>query len=314
MSEDKLYNVIIIGRGIASYTAAIYTARAGLEPVVLRALKLDQLSLTTIVENFPGFPDGVNGPDLIENAAKQAQKFGTQFINEEAIGFELGDEFFTVSTKTKTLKAKAVIIATGASARWLGIPNEDKYVGRGVSTCATCDAALYRDKKVVIVGGGDSAMEEALVLAKFANHVTIIHRKDEFRASKIMQERVFAAKGKIDIMWNTAVVEVLGDDNAVTGLKLKNTQTGEGSEFICDGMFLAIGHVTNTEIFKGKIELDDQGYIVTDKRARTSVPGVFAAGDCQDPIFRQAITSAGSGCAAALEAERYIESREPATD
>ncbi len=299
--------VLIIGRGIAAYTAALYTGRASLHPVVLRGPQLDQLSMTTVVENFPGWPDGIQGPELITNVEKQAAKFGAIYVNELAETFTPKGDVYEVTTKVKTYHAKTVIIATGASARWLGVPGEDKYIGRGMSTCATCDAAFYRGKKVIVVGGGDSAMEDSLVLTKFASHVTIAHRRDSFNASKIMQDRVMKTTDMIDIKWNTAIEEVVGDGNVVTGVKLKDTKTGEITDFACDGVFLAIGHVTNTKMFAGHVNMDEQGYIITDKLQQTNLPGVFAAGDCQDPVFRQAITSAGTGCEAAMKAEKYLE-------
>ncbi|OGY43033.1 MAG: thioredoxin-disulfide reductase [Candidatus Buchananbacteria bacterium RIFCSPHIGHO2_01_FULL_39_14] len=299
--------VIIIGGGIAAHTAALYAARAELKPIVLQAASPDQLSLTTVVENFPGFPEGILGTQLVENAKKQAQKFGAQYVLAQADSFDIKKDYFEIVAGKEVYQALTVIIATGAAARRLDVPGEDKYFGRGVSTCATCDAAFYRDREAVVVGGGDSAMEETLALYKFAKKVTIIHRKNEFKASKIMQERVFSLKDKIEIIWGTEITEVLGDGQFVTGLKLKNIKTDEMSEIKTNGLFLAIGHIPNTKIFINKIQLDELGYIVTDKKSHINVNGVFAAGDCQDHIFRQAITSAGSGCQAAMEAERYIE-------
>ena len=307
MSNKNLSEVIIIGGGIAAHTAALYTARAELKPIVLSAVAPDQLSLTTLVENFPGFPEGVLGPELVANAKKQAEKFGANYVSAEATAFEIKKDFFEITAGGETYQGLCVVIATGASARRLNIAGEDKYFGRGVSTCATCDAAFYRDREAVVVGGGDSAMEEALALYKFAKKVTIIHRRNEFKASKIMRDRVLSLKDKIEIIWGAEVTEVLGDGKLVTGLKLKNLKTEEASEIKTNGLFLAIGHVPNTKIFAGKIELDDLGYITTDKKAKTNVPGVFAGGDVADHYFRQAITSAGSGCQAAMEAERYIE-------
>lgn len=302
-----IYDVVIIGGGIAANTAALYTARANMKPLVISGPDLDQLSLTTTVENFPGFPDGILGPDLIRNSKKQAKKFGAKYIEAFVTSFDVKKKLFEVGVKNKKYTARTVIISTGASARKMGIPGEDKYFGRGVSTCAICDAALYRDKVTVVVGGGDSAMEEALALYKFAKKVIIIHRKDSFKASKIMQERALKLKDKISVVWDTIVNEVLGDGKFVTGVKVKNIKTNKISEIKCDGVFLAIGHIPNTKMLNGKIKLDEQGYVVTDKRSRTNVEGVYAAGDVQDPIFKQAITSAGTGCQAAIEAERYIE-------
>jgi len=302
-----LLDVIIIGGGIAANTAALYTARANLKPLVLHGPELDQLSLTTTVENFPGFPEGIQGPELTTNSRKQAEKFGAKYIEGLVDSFEVKDNYFEVGTKNKKYNARCVIICTGASARKLGIPGEDQYFGKGVSTCAVCDAALYGGKDVVVVGGGDSAMEESLALYKFAKKVTIIHRKDTFRASKIMQDRVLKLKDKINVVWDTSVTQVIGDGKFVTGVKVKNLKDNKESEIKCDGMFLAIGHIPNTKIFEGKIKLDEHGYIITDKRSKTNLEGVYAAGDVQDPIFKQAITSAGSGCQAAIEAERRIE-------
>ncbi|MDD2807625.1 MAG: thioredoxin-disulfide reductase [Patescibacteria group bacterium] len=302
-----LKDVLIIGGGIAGNTAALYTARASLEPTVFVGLNPDQLSLTAMVENFPGFINGVLGPELVGNAKKQAEKFGATYINENVESFEINDGAFTIITADKTYQSRTVIIATGASARFLGVKGESDYIGKGVSTCATCDAAFYRDREVVVIGGGDSAMEDSSVLYKFAKKITIIHRRNEFKASKIMQDRIFGLKDKIGIVWNSAVEEIIGNGQFVTGIKIKNVETGELSELKTDGVFLAIGHDANTKLFAGKVELDQQNYIITDKRARTSVPGIFAAGDVADPTFRQAITSAGTGCAAAMEAEKYIE-------
>ncbi len=302
-----IYDVVIIGGGIAANTAALYTARASMKPLVISGPDLDQLSLTTTVENFPGFPDGILGPDLIRNSKKQAKKFGALYVDGLVDSFNLKKKLFEVGVKGKKYFARTVIISTGASARKMGIPGEDKYFGKGVSTCAICDAALYRDKIVTVVGGGDSAMEESLALYKFAKKVIIIHRRDAFKASKIMQDRVLKLKDKISVLWDSEVTEVLGDGKFVTGVKVKNLKTNKTTEVKCDGMFLAIGHTPNTKIFEGKITLDEHGYVITDKRSRTNVAGVYAAGDVQDPIFKQAVTSAGTGCQAAIEAERYIE-------
>jgi len=309
MTKKNINQVVIIGGGIAAHTAAIYTGRAKLEPLVLSGIKADQLSLTTEVENFPGFPQGVLGPDLISNAKKQAQKFGASYLNETAKSFAIKDGYFEITTDEKTYPTLTVIIATGATAKKLGVPGEDQYFGRGVSTCATCDAALYKDKIAVVVGGGDSAMEEVIALKKFAKNVTIVHRGSEFSASQIMQDRILALaeKKEIEIIWDTIVTEVVGDGKFVTGVKLKNNKTKEESELKTNGLFLAIGHRPNTEIFQNKIKLDRVGYIEADKNMHTSVAGVFAAGDVQDHIWRQAVTSAGSGCIAALAAEKYLE-------
>ncbi len=300
-------NIVILGTGIAGLTAAIYTARANLSPLLISGPEDGgQLTLTTEVENFPGFEQGIQGPELITICKKQAERFGAKFkidivtgLNQIKHGFEL-----TLMSEEK-IQTKAVIIATGASARWLGIPSEEKYKGRGVTTCATCDGAFFKDKEVIVIGGGDSAMEESIFLTKFASKVTIIHRKDSFRASKIMQERALKNE-KIDVIWNSVVEEIFGDGKKVQGVKLKNMNTNQVTNFKCDGVFLAIGHVPNTSFLKGKIEMDENGYLKADPYSRTNIPGVFAAGDVQDKRFRQAITAAGSGCMAAMEAEKYL--------
>ncbi len=301
-------DVVIIGSGIAGLTAAIYTARAGLKPVVVSGKEEGgQLVVTTIVENFPGFPEGIMGPELVSRAKEQAKRFGTRFIDGDAEKVEAAKEGFTVTTSEGKINARAVIAATGASARMLGLESEKKYWARGVHTCATCDGYFYRGKEVVVVGGGDSAMEESLFLAKQADKVTILHRRDSFRASKIMQDRV-KANGKISVVWNSEIEDVLGDGKKVTGAKLRNLQTKKTSELKTDAIFLAIGHVPNTKFIEGIAELDEQGYIKA-ANTKTKTPGLFAAGDCADRTYRQAATAAGSGCQAALEAQRYLESR-----
>ena len=301
-----MHNLIILGTGIAGCTAAIYAARANLSPLVISGPEDGgQLTLTTGVENFPGFPEGVQGPELVQLCKKQAERFGAKFepdlvaeFNPLKAGYELK------LASGKKLQTKSLIIATGASARWLGLESEKKYQGRGVSTCATCDGAFYKDKEVVVIGGGDSAMEESLFLTKFASSITIIHRKDSFRASKIMQQRVLTHP-KIKIIWNSEVVEILGDGKKVTSVKIKNT-AGNVNSLICAGVFLAIGHVPNTNPFKGKLNLDEKSYLQADRFMHTNLPGIFAAGDVQDTRYRQAITAAGSGCQAAMEAEKYL--------
>lgn len=301
-------NVVIIGGGPAGYTAAIYTARALLSPLVVAGYQHGgQLMLTTDVENFPGFPEGIQGPELMERMRKQAERFGAEMVFKDATEVDFKEQPYKIKIGDEWIETKTVIIATGARARMLDIPGEKEYLGKGVSTCATCDGAFYRDLKVAVVGGGDSAMEEAIFLTRFATEVTIIHRRDQLRASKILQERAMRNE-KIKFLWNTIVTEVLGDpQKGVTGIRLKNVKTGETSEMELDGLFIAIGHIPNTDLFKGQIELDAQGYIVTDGRTRTSRPGIFAAGDVVDHIYRQAITAAGMGCMAAIEAERYLE-------
>ena len=299
--------VIILGTGIAGCTAAIYAARANLNPLVISGPEDGgQLTLTTDVENFPGFPEGVQGPALVEMCKKQAERFGTRFKVDIASEFKkLKNEFELSLLGGEKIQTKTLIVATGASARWLGIPSEEKYKGRGVTTCATCDGAFFKGKEVVVIGGGDSAMEESNFLTKFATKVTVIHRKDSFKASKIMQDRFFK-NPKCKVVWDSEVVEILGDGKKVTGVKLRNTKTGKVTEFKTDGVFLAIGHIPNTSIFKGILDLDERGYIKADRFMKTNIPGVFAAGDVQDTRYRQAITAAGTGCQAAMEAEKYL--------
>ncbi len=298
--------VLIIGSGPAGLTAAIYAARADLAPLMIEGMERGgQLMLTTEVENYPGFPDGIMGPELMDNMRKQAERFGTRIVSSDVTRVDFAASPFRVWVGEDEHTARTVIISTGASARWLGVPGEDRLRGHGVSACATCDGFFFRDKELAIVGGGDSAMEEALFLTKFASKVTIIHRRDELRASKIMGRRALEHP-KIDVIWDTVVEEVLGDD-LVTGLRLRNRRTGETSVFAVDGLFLAIGHTPNTKVFQDQLELDAAGYIVTHDGTRTSVDGVFAAGDVVDKVYRQAITAAGMGCQAAIDAERWLE-------
>ena len=301
----KMENVVILGSGIAGCTAAIYTSRAELKPLVLSGPEEGgQLTYTTEVENFPGFPKGITGPQLVENCKKQAERFGARFEYGIVAGFMKIKNEFELDLGDKKIQAKTVIVATGASARWLGISSEEKYKSRGVSVCAVCDGAFYKGKEVIVVGGGDSAMEEALFMTRFANKVTIVHRGSEFRASKIMQEKV-ENNSKIKVIWNSEIAEFVGDGKKLNGVKLKNNKTGKVIEFKCDGVFLAIGHFPNTQPFEGKLEME-KGYIKTDKFMKTNVPGIFAAGDVQDFRFRQAVTAAGSGCMAAMEVEKYL--------
>ena len=298
--------VIIIGSGPAGLTAAIYAARADLSPLMIEGFaRGGQLMITTDVENYPGFPDGIMGPELMEQFHKQAERFGTRMISADVTRVDFGEQPFKVWVGEDEYEGETVIISTGASARWLDIPGEAKLRGYGVSACATCDGFFFRDKEVVVVGGGDSAMEEALFLTKFASNVTVVHRRDEFRASKIMAHRV-AEHDKIEIVWNTTVDEVLGYA-AVTGVKLRSVDTDEVADFATDGVFMAIGHDPNTEIFKGHLDLDDAGYILTTANTRTSVDGVFAGGDVVDTVYRQAVTAAGLGCQAAIDTERWLE-------
>ncbi len=299
--------VVILGTGIAGCTAAIYAARANLTPLIISGPEDGgQLTLTTDVENFPGFPEGVQGPALVEMCKKQAERFGTRFKVDIASEFKkLKNGFELVLMGGEKIQTETLIVATGASARWLGIPSEEKYKGRGVTTCATCDGAFFKGKEVVVIGGGDSAMEESQFLTKFATKVTVIHRKDAFKASKIMQDRFFK-NPKCKVVWDSEVVDILGDGKKVTGVRLKNTKTGKLSEFKTDGVFLAIGHIPNTSVFKEILDMNEQGYLTTDRFMKTNIPGVFAAGDVQDIRYRQAITAAGSGCQAAMEAEKYL--------
>ncbi|MBI2083768.1 MAG: thioredoxin-disulfide reductase [Deltaproteobacteria bacterium] len=300
-------NVIIIGSGPAGLTAALYTARADLNPLCIEGYQRGgQLMLTTEVENFPGFPNGILGPELMEIFRKQAERFGTRFMTQDVTRVDLKKTPFLVEVGNEKHEARAVIISTGASARMIGLPNEKRLMGKGVTTCATCDGAFFRNMEVAVVGGGDSAMEEAIFLTRFCTKVTVIHRRDQLRASKIMQDRAFANK-KIQFIWDTAVQDVIGEKE-VQALKLKNLKTNEVNELKVAGLFVAIGHEPNTQLFKGQIEMDKNGYIVTKDGSKTNLPGVFACGDVQDHVYRQAITAAGSGCMAAIDAERYLES------
>jgi thioredoxin reductase (NADPH) len=302
-------NVVIIGSGCAGNTAAVYTARANLEPLVMEGLEAGgQLSLTTLVENFPGFPDGIMGPELVTNIKKQAQRFGAEFRPGEVTAVDLAKRPFRVTIDNQeVIENRTLIIASGASARWLGLPSEQKLIGHGVSSCATCDGFFFRGRPVMVIGGGDSAMEEATFLTKFATEVTIVHRRDQFRASKIMLDRAMKNE-KIKWVTNATVDDVYDiEKNEVTGVRLRNLQTNKIWDQQIDGLFLAIGHVPNTKIFRGQLELDPEGYVVSKGGARTSVPGVFHAGDVQDRHYRQAVTAAGMGCMAAIEAERLLE-------
>ena len=304
--EAERVKVLIVGSGPAGYTAAIYTGRADLQPVLLAGLSFGgQLMLTTDVENYPGFPSSVAGPEMMELFQKQAERFGTRVINEDATQVDLSRRPFRVETEERAFLADALIIATGASAKWIGLPSEQRLMNRGVSACATCDGALYRGKPMAVVGGGDTAMEEALFLTRYGTKVTVIHRRDQLRASKIMQERA-KKNEKIDFLWNSAVEEVLGDD-FVTGLRVKNLQTGALSTLPVEALFIAIGHEPNTALFRGQLELDDVGYLKVEAgTTRTRVPGVFACGDAMDPTYRQAVTAAGTGCMAAIDCERWL--------
>jgi thioredoxin reductase (NADPH) len=300
-------DIVIVGSGPAGLTAAIYTARANLSPLMIEGLGAGgQLMLTTDVENYPGFPEGILGPEMMGRFRDQAARFGTEFVTADADRVDLSSSPFGIWVGDTEYRAKAVIVTTGANAKMLGLESEQRLLGHGVSTCATCDGFFFRNHNIAVIGGGDSALEEAMFLTRFADKVTIIHRRKELRGSKIMQDRAFA-NPKIDWRWNSVVEEVLGDGR-VTGLRLRDVETGDTSVLEVTGAFVAIGHSPNTKLFEGQLELDENGYIVTrDSSSRTSVEGVFAAGDVQDHVYRQAITAAGSGCMAALDAERYLE-------
>ena len=306
--SDTIHDTVILGSGCAGLTAAIYTARANLKPLVLEGHEPGgQLSITTLVENFPGWPEGIQGPELIENMRKQASRFGAQFRIGHLATADLTKHPFALNLGNEVIHARTLIVASGASARWLGLPSEQALIGHGVSSCATCDGFFFSGKEIAVVGGGDSAMEEALFLTRFASKVTLIHRREHFRASRIMLDRAIAHP-KIAFITNAAVKEVLGvEQQEVTGVRLLDTTTGMESELSLNGLFLGIGHIPNAAMFAGQLDLDEDGYIKTHNYVFTRVPGVFACGDVQDRRYRQAITAAGTGCMAALEVEKYLE-------
>ena len=312
MSDTIHTKVLIIGSGPAGYTAAIYAARANLEPLMVTGIQPGgQLTITTDVENYPGFADVIQGPWLMEQMQKQAENVGTKMVTDYIKSVDLDKRPFVAHGDSgTTYTADAVIIATGAKARWLGLPSEEEYKNKGVSACATCDGFFYRGKEVAVIGGGNTAVEEALFLTNFCSKVTLIHRRDELRAEKLMQDRLFKHE-KIEVLWDSVVEEVTGDGDVMTGLKIKNVKSGDISDLDVDGMFVAIGHDPATELFKGKLDMDNEGYILTKPDStRTSIEGVYAAGDVTDHTYRQAVTAAGMGCMAALEADRYLAANE----
>jgi thioredoxin reductase (NADPH) len=297
---------MIIGSGCAGLSAAIYTAREGFKPLVIAGFaKGGQLMLTTEVENYPGFPDGIQGPDLVAAMRAQAERLGARFVDEDAEDVDFSSRPFRIKTATDVYEALSVIVATGASAKLLGIPSEGWYMGKGVSSCATCDAPFFKNKDVIVVGGGDTAMEDSYFLAGFAKSVIIVHRRDSFRASKALQERVLGS-AKVKVMWNSAIEEITGDGNRVTGVRVKNMQTNAITTMPIDGVFIAVGHTPNTELLKGKLDLDEQGFAITKEEVLTSIEGVFIAGDVADRVYRQASTAAASGVKAALRARGYL--------
>ncbi len=298
-------NVVIIGSGPAGLTAAIYTARAQLKPLLITGQEIGgQVSITSEVENYPGFPEGLTGPDLVQNFQQQAERFGTRLEIDEVTEVDFRQEPFRLTTYGGQFLAKAVIISTGASPRRLGVPGETELTGKGVSYCATCDGFFFREKELVIVGGGDSALEEALFLTRFASRVRVVHRRDQLRAGQTLQRRA-RNNEKISFVWDSVVTDIQGKE-AVESVHLKNVKTGDASEMKTDGVFVYIGHIPNSSLFKGQLDMDEQGYLIANRRNHTSVPGVFAAGEIADPVFRQVVTSAGEGCKAAIETEKYL--------
>ncbi|MDX8406525.1 MAG: thioredoxin-disulfide reductase [Mariprofundus sp.] len=311
MSDVIHHHLIVLGSGPAGYTAAIYAARANMNPVVIQGMQAGgQLTTTTDVDNYPGYKDGVQGPEMMEDFKAQAERFGTEIIWDQINKADLSSRPFKLFGDDASYSCDALIIATGASAQYLGLPSEDAFAGRGVSACATCDGFFYRGKDVAVVGGGDTAVEEAIYLANLCNKVTLIHRRDALRAEKIMQDKLLAT-ANIDVAWNSTTDEILGDDSGVTGIRLKSTLDGSSRELAVHGVFIAIGHKPNTGFLDGQLETDATGYLITKAHSTaTSVEGVFAAGDVADPVYRQAVTSAGEGCKAALDAERWLSAQE----
>ena len=309
--ENSVRDTVILGTGCAGLTAAIYAARANLLPLVVEGHEPGgQLSITTLVENFPGFPDGIQGPELIENMRKQAARFGAEYMHGHLVSADFTRSPFNLNFGNKTVRARTLIVASGASARWLGLPHEQALIGHGVSSCATCDGAFFRNVPIAVIGGGDSAMEEALFLTRFASKVTLIHRRDAFRASKIMLDRARLHE-KIEFLTDTVVEDVFDvEKNEVTALKLRNLKSGKVWDFPTSAMFLGIGHIPNAKMFEGQLDMDQDGYLKTHDFVFTNIPGVFACGDVQDRRYRQAVTAAGSGCAAALEVEKFLENHE----
>jgi len=307
----QVENIIVVGSGPAGFTAGLYAARANLSPLLITGNEYGgQVSITYDIENYPGFPESLSGPELIEKFKAQAEKFGTRVEFDYVTELVLDRHPFLVRTESGAeYETRALILCTGARPRYLEVPGEKEFTGKGVSYCATCDGFFFRGKDVIVVGGGDSAAEEALFLTRYASHVRILHRRDKFRASKILQDRVFANE-KIEVIWNTVVTEIFGENGTVTGVKTRNTVTGEAGELKTDGVFVFIGHLPNNDLFHGKLEMDEDGYLITDRKMRTNVPGVFAAGEIQDKVFKQVATSVGQGCAAAMSATRFLEELE----
>lgn len=309
--QPQVENVIIVGSGPAGFTAGLYAARANLSPLLITGNEYGgQVSLTYDIENYPGFPESLSGPELVEKFKAQAEKFGTRVEFDYVTELVLDRHPFLVRTESGAeYQTRALILCTGARPRYLEVPGEKEFTGKGVSYCATCDGFFFRGKDVIVVGGGDSAAEEALFLTRYASRVRILHRRDKFRASKILQDRVFANE-KIEVIWNTVVTEIFGEKGTVTGVKTRNTVTGEAGELKTDGVFIFVGHLPNNDLFRGKLEMDEDGYLITDRKMRTNVPGVFAAGEIQDKVFKQVATSVGQGCAAAMSATRFLEELE----